>query len=153
MVRRSWKRCIRAAYFLADSWFDGIDFIKDLREIAGGAQHVICMAKNGMRKYDDNGHKHAGKELVAMNERHAKTCRQYKCRYFKVDVTFEGVELRLFFIQYGKSNGTGSVIFSAQTSNRPCILSRLVVKRLMRSWLSSISRCLFHCKNEHGLWI
>ncbi len=43
MVRRSWKRCIRAAYFLADSWFAGIDFIKDLLEIAGGALHVICM--------------------------------------------------------------------------------------------------------------
>lgn len=104
MVRRSWKRWIRAAYFLADSWFDGIDFIKELREIGGSALHVICMTKNGTRKYDCNGHKHAGKEIVAMNERHATTCRQYKCRYFKVDVTFEGAELRLFFIQYGKSN-------------------------------------------------
>ena len=28
MIRRAWKRCIRASYFLADSWFDGIDFIK-----------------------------------------------------------------------------------------------------------------------------
>ena len=103
MVRRSWKRWIRAAYFLADSWFDGIDFIKELREIGGSALHVICMTKNGTRKYDCNGYKHAGKEIVAMNERRATTCRQYKCRYFKVDVTFEGAELRLFFIQYGKS--------------------------------------------------
>ncbi len=103
MLRRSWKRWIRAAYFLADSWFDGIDFIKGIREIAGGALHVICMTKNGNRKYECDGHKHTGKELVAVNERHAKTCRKYKCRYFKADVTFEGVELRLFFIQYGKS--------------------------------------------------
>ena len=103
MVRRSWKRWIRAAYFLADSWFDGIDFIKGLREIAGSALHVICMTKNGNRKYEYMGRRHAGKEIVAMNERHTKTCRQYKCRYFKADVMFEGVELRLFFIQYGKS--------------------------------------------------
>ena len=103
MVRRSWKRWIRAAYFLADSWFDGIDFIKGLREIAGSALHVICMTKNGNRKYEYMGRKHAGKQIVTMNERHAKTCRQYKCRYFKADVTFEGVELRLFFIQYGRS--------------------------------------------------
>ena len=103
MVRRSWKRWIRAAYFMADSWFDGIDFIKGLREIAGGALHVLCMTKNGGRKYEHNGQKLAGADFVARNERHAKTCRQYKCRYFKVDVTFEGVELRLFFIQYGKS--------------------------------------------------
>jgi len=104
MICRSWKRWIRATYFLADSWFDGIDFIKGIREIAGSALHVICMTKNGNRKYECDGHRHTGKELVAVNERHAKTCRKYKCRYFKTDVTFEGVELRLFFIQYGKSN-------------------------------------------------
>ena len=104
MIRRSWKRWIRATYFLADSWFDGIDFIRGIREIAGSALHVICMTKNGNRKYECDGHRHTGKELVAVNERHAKTCRKYKCRYFKADVTFEGVELRLFFIQYGKSN-------------------------------------------------
>ena len=104
MIRRSWKRWIRATYFLADSWFDGIEFIKGIREIAGSALHVICMTKNGNRKYECDGHKHTGKELVAVNERHAKTCRNYKCRYFKADVTFEGVELRLFFIQYGKNN-------------------------------------------------
>ena len=105
MIRRSWKRWIRATYFLADRWFDGIDLIKGIREIAGSALHVICMTKNGNRKYDCDGHKHTGKELVAMNGRRARTCRKYKCRYFKADVVFEGVELRLFFIQYGKSNG------------------------------------------------
>ena len=53
MIRRAWKRCIRASYFLADSWFDGIDFIKGIREVAEGAIHVICMTKNGNRKYED----------------------------------------------------------------------------------------------------
>ena len=103
MVRRAWKRCIRASYFLADSWFDGIDFIRSLREIAGGAIHVICMTKNGNRKYGDGKSKHTGRELVALNERKAMTCRKYKCRYFRKDVVFEGMELRLFFVQYGKS--------------------------------------------------
>ncbi|MBQ7442567.1 MAG: hypothetical protein IJS59_01680, partial [Bacteroidaceae bacterium] len=54
----------------------------------------------GNRKYEYMGRRHAGKEIVTMNERRAKTCRQYKCRYFKADVTFEGVELRLFFIHH-----------------------------------------------------
>lgn len=103
MIRRAWKRCIRASYFLADSWFDGIDFIKGIREVADGAVHVICMTKNGNRRYEDGKYRHTGKELVAMNERKAMTCRKYKCRYFRKDVVFEGMELRQFFVQYGKS--------------------------------------------------
>ena len=111
MVRRAWKRCIRASYFLADSWFDGIDFIRSLREIAGGAIHVICMTKNGNRKYGDGKSKHTGRELVALNERKAMTCRKYKCRYFRKDVVFEGMELRLFFVQYGK-NTTWNILLT-----------------------------------------
>ena len=42
-------------------------------------------------------------ELVAMNERNAKTCRKYKCRYFRKDVVFEDTPLRLFFVQYGRN--------------------------------------------------
>ena len=103
MIRRAWKRCIRASYFLADSWFDGIDFIKGIREVAGGAIHVICMTKNGNRKYEDGKFRHTGKELVALNGRKAMTCRKYKCRYFRKDVVFEGTPLRLFFVQYGKN--------------------------------------------------
>lgn len=50
MIRRAWKHGLRANYFLADSWFDSTDFIRKIREIADGAIHVICMAKNGTRK-------------------------------------------------------------------------------------------------------
>lgn len=115
MVRRAWKRCIRAAYFLADSWFDGIDFIKDIRQMADGAIHVICMTKNGNRKYEDGRFRHTGKELVALNERNAKTCRKYKCRYFRKDVVFEGMELRLYFVQYGKST-TWNILLTTDKS-------------------------------------
>ena len=111
MIRRAWKRCIRASYFLADSWFDGIDFIKGIREVADGAVHVICMTKNGNRRYEDGKYRHTGKELVAMNERKAMTCRKYKCRYFRKDVVFEGMELRLFFVQYGK-NTTWNILLT-----------------------------------------
>lgn len=115
MIRRAWKRCIRASYFLADSWFDGIGFIKDVRGIADGAVHVICMTKNGNRKYEDGKHRHTGKELVALNERTAPTCRKYKCRYFRKDVVFEGMELRLFFVQYGK-NRTWNILLTTDKS-------------------------------------
>lgn len=115
MIRRAWKRCIRASYFLADSWFDGIDFIKGIREIADGAIHVICMTKNGNRKYEDGKYRRTGKELVALNERTAPTCRKYKCHYFRKDVVFEGMELRLFFVQYGKSR-TWNILLTTDKS-------------------------------------
>ena len=60
------------------------------------------MTKNGNRKYEDGKYRHTGKELVALNERKAMTCRKYKCRYFRKDVVFEGTPIRLFFVQYGK---------------------------------------------------
>ena len=64
MIRRAWKRCIRASYFLADSWFDGIDFIKGIREVADGAVHVICMTKNGNRRYEDGKYRHTERNLL-----------------------------------------------------------------------------------------
>ena len=53
MICRACKRCIRASYFLADGWLDGIDFIKDIRRIADGAFYFIGMTKKGNRKYED----------------------------------------------------------------------------------------------------
>ena len=42
-------------------------------------------------------------------------CRKYKCRYFRKDVVFEGMELRLFFVQYGKSR-TWNILLTTDKS-------------------------------------
>ena len=49
---------------------------------------------------EKDGH---GKKTVALNERTSPTCRKYKCRYFRKDVVFEGMQLRLLFVQYGRN--------------------------------------------------
>lgn len=102
MIRRAWKHGLRANYFLADSWFDSTDFIRRIREIADGAIHVICMAKNGSRKYKFKGFMHTAKELIVLKERSATTqCRKYHCNYIKLDVELDGMEVRLFLVRYG----------------------------------------------------
>ena len=102
MIRRAWKHGLRANYFLADSWFDSTDFIRKIREIADGAIHVICMAKNGTRKYKYNGFMHTAKDLIVLNERKATTqCRKYHCNYIKLDVELDGMDVRLFLVHYG----------------------------------------------------
>ena len=37
MLRRAWKNGFRAAYFLCDSWYDGLDFIREIRKVGNGS--------------------------------------------------------------------------------------------------------------------
>ena len=37
MVKRAWKNGFHTAYFLIDSWYDGLDFIWEIRKIGNGA--------------------------------------------------------------------------------------------------------------------
>ena len=115
MLKRAWKNGFRAAYFLCDSWFDGEDFIRQIRGIGNGTLHVLCMAKNGNRKYKDGGRLHTIKQMVALNERNAKSCRKYKCLYFKKDVMLDDVPVRLFVIKYGR-NQRWNVLLTTDTS-------------------------------------
>lgn len=104
MIRRAWKHGLKASYFLADSWFDSADFIKKIRMVGNGAIHVICMAKNGNRKYKYNGFLHTAKELIAISKRSVQRCRKYRCAYKKLDVELDGMEVRIFLIRYGRKD-------------------------------------------------
>lgn len=102
MLKRAWKNGFHAAYLLCDSWYDGLDFIREIRKIGKGALHILCMAKNGNRKYKDGDHFRTVKQLVVLNERHAKPHRKYKCLFFVKDVMLDDIPVRLFIIKYGK---------------------------------------------------
>lgn len=115
MLKRAWKNGFRAAYFLCDSWFDGEDFIKQIRGVGNGAIHVLCMAKNGSRKYKDGERLHTIKQMIALNERNAKSCRKYKCLYFKKDVMLNDVPVRLFIIKYGRKQ-KWNILLTTDTS-------------------------------------
>ena len=115
MLKRAWKNGFRAAYFLCDSWFDGEDFIKQIRGVGNGAIHVLCMAKNGSRKYKDGERLHTIKQMIALNERNAKSCRKYKCLYFKKDVMLNDIPVRLFIVKYGRKQ-KWNVLLTTDTS-------------------------------------
>lgn len=102
MVKRAWKNGFHAAYLLIDSWYDGLDFIREIRKVGNGALHILCMAKNGNRKYTDGDRHHTVKQMIVLNERHAKLHRKYKCLFFIKDVMLDDIPVRLFIIKYGR---------------------------------------------------
>lgn len=115
MLKRAWKNGFRASYFLCDSWYDGQDFIREIRKIGNGALHVLCMAKNGTRKYKDGEQFHTVKQMIALNERHAKPHRKYKCLFFVKDVMLDDIPVRLFVIKYGKKQNWNVLLTTDRT--------------------------------------
>lgn len=115
MVKRAWKNGFHPAYFLCDSWYDGQDFIREIRKVGNGALHMLCMAKNGNRKYRDGDHLHTVKQMIALNERHAKPHRKYKCLFFVKDVVLDDIPVRLFIIKYGKKQNWNVLLTTDRT--------------------------------------
>ena len=115
MLGRAWKNGFHAAYFLCDSWYDGLDFIREIRKVGNGALHILCMAKNGKRKYKDGDQLHTVKQMIALNERQAKPHRKYKCLFFVKDVMLDDVPVRLFIIKYGKKQDWNVILTTDRT--------------------------------------
>lgn len=102
LVRRAWKRGIRADFVLADSWFAYESVIKEIRKIAGGAVHYIGLARNGNVKYDVRGQQNNAKILTVKYQREAKQCRKYKCKYIALRGKLGSQPVRIFLIKYGR---------------------------------------------------
>ena len=58
---------------------------------------------------------HTIKQMIALNERNAKSCRKYKYIYFKKDVMLDDVPVRLFVIKYGRKQ-KWNVLLTTDTS-------------------------------------
>ena len=102
MMRRAWKKGIKASYALMDSWFVCEEMVREVRKIGKGKVHLLGMAKNGNTKYTYENKRFTAKELVVRKERTcSKSCRKYKCRYIQIDVLLNDLPIRLFLIQYG----------------------------------------------------
>lgn len=104
MLKRAWKHGLRASYVVMDNWFDSHNLISAIRQVGNGGLHVICTVKKSRtRVFTVDGRKFNAAHIIASRERlHARTCRQYKCRYIRLDADFSGNPVRLFFIQCGK---------------------------------------------------
>ena len=55
------------------------------------------------------------KQMIALNERNAKSCRKYKCLYFKKDVMLNDIPVRLFIVKYGRKQ-KWNVLLTTDTS-------------------------------------
>jgi len=103
MIHRAWKHGLHASYVLMDSWFTSSEMIKDIREIANGAMHVIGLVKVGNKKYQVNDKMLHAKQIILTKERkQTRYCKKYKSSYIQVRTFVEGQAVTLFFIRYGQ---------------------------------------------------
>ena len=103
MLKRMFKFGVRPLYVLVDKWFCSASFIAGVRQIAGGAMHVITLVKDKRTKFSVNGVTKSAHMLCKARDRQQRRCRQYKCRYFMVDAELQGMNVRLFVVRYGNS--------------------------------------------------
>lgn len=103
MMRTAWKRGIRAAYALADSWFANEKFLAAVRQIGDGTVHCICLAKMDRTRYRVDGKLRNAHDLVALYQRQAVCQRKYKCMYVALRGTLGAVPVRIFLVRYGRN--------------------------------------------------
>lgn len=104
---------------LMDKWFDSHNFISGIRRMGNGMLHVIrTIKKSKTRSFLVQGKKYNATSIIASRERlHARTCREYKCRYIRLDAEFSNIPVRLFFIRYGKKGEWTVLLTTDRTLN------------------------------------
>ena len=105
MIRRAVKNGFTARYLLADKWFFGADFIKEVRSIKKGAIHVITLLRNKSTTFMVDGKKVSVQTLIQIHERKGfKACRTYKSLYARIKADYQSIPVQLFIIRYGRSS-------------------------------------------------
>ena len=114
MVRTAIKRGVHFQYLLADSWFTCKEMIRFIH-----SRHIKChylgcvkVGEKGKTKY-----RFGRKDLTApalirhLNKKETKKySKKLRCWYITADVTFDGVNCRLFFIRRSKHGAWGGLI-------------------------------------------
>jgi len=106
MIRRAVKNGFIARYLLADKWFFGKDFIREVRRIKTGLIHIVTLLKNKCTNFTVNGKKISAKVLISQHERKGDfiSCRRYKSIYVRIRAEYDGIPVQLFIIRYGRSS-------------------------------------------------
>ena len=106
MLRRAVKNGIIARYLLADKWFFGKDFIREVRRIRQGLIHIVTLLKKKETIFTVNGRKISAKVLISMHERKGDfvSCRRYRSMYVRIRADYDGIPMQLFIIRYGRSS-------------------------------------------------
>lgn len=136
---------LRAQYVLCDSWFTCAELITAVREIGGGAMHIVGLAKMDKTRYTVNGVKRSAKELVVRYSRDkTRSCRKYKCCYIALRGMLGQIPMRIFLIKYGRSNNW-TILLSSDV-NMPFIKAFEIYQI---SW--NIEILFKECKQHLGL--
>jgi hypothetical protein len=93
MIKRAVKNGFTADYVLCDSWFTGEELISAVREIKGGAMHIIAGVKKGNQKYGYNGSLFNAKEIIALLKESGPShrCRKLGISYYDTVVSYKNV--------------------------------------------------------------
>ena len=103
MLKRMFKFGIHPLYVLVDKWFCNAAFIAEVRKIGKGAMHIISLVKDKRTKFSINGIIKSAQILCKEHDHNLHYCRQYRCRYFKIDAVLNGMNVRLFVVRYGNN--------------------------------------------------
>ena len=118
MLKRLFKHGFRPLYLLVDKWFCNYSFIYAIRQIAGGAMHIISLLRDKRTYFEVNGKRKSALSLCKEHDYNMHTCKQYKCRYYKVDALLNEMNVRLFLVRYG--NQGYEVIITTDTTLSFC---------------------------------
>lgn len=142
MLRRAVKNGFCAKYLLADKWFFGKEFIKEVRSIKDGAIHLITLLRKKETYFIVDGKKMSAKTLIHRQERIGfKTCRQYKSLYARIKAEYNGIPVQLFIIRYGRSTK-----YEVMVSTDMALTFKDAFERYQIRW--SIEVLFYECKQH-----
>lgn len=116
MIKRLFRHGFCPSYLLVDKWFCNYSFIYALRMIANGAIHIISLLRDKRTYFEVNGKRTSAQSLCKEHDYNLHSCRQYKCRYYKVDARLNGLDVILFLVRYG-NHGYEVIITTDTTLN------------------------------------
>ena len=103
MIKRAWRKGLRAEYLLVDSWFIDealINFILKSR------MFLLGMCKMDKRLYDYKGKEYNAHSLLTRLKRtKASRSRKLNARFYEIIVVYKGIEVKLFFSRFNNQHG------------------------------------------------
>ncbi len=98
LIKRAWRKGIRAEYLLVDSWFIDEALI---RFILKSRMYLLGMCKMDKRLYGYKDKELNARELLTRLKRtKAKRSRKLNARFYDVIVVYKGIQLKLFFSRF-----------------------------------------------------
>lgn len=103
MIKRAWRKGIRAEYLLVDSWFIDESLINFVLK---STMFLLGMCKMDKRLYVADGREYNARGLLARLKRtKARRSRKLNARYYEVIVAYKGIRVKLFFSKFNNQKG------------------------------------------------